>query len=71
MNPPKSIRDLRKIPVRILRQVIANHKTRTPSFWMPTPRSRAGCHNWLTDGWGQVWPEYLPYFQELETQDAN
>ncbi len=60
-----SIRHLRQIPCRILRQVIRQHTVATPGYWQPIPRSRAALHLWLTDGWGQVLPQYRGYFTAL------
>lgn len=64
-NRFKSIRDLRRVPVRTLRAIIAEHTAKNPGFWPCRPISRTGCHLWLTDGLGHIKPQYLPYFDNL------
>ena len=62
MNAPKGIRELRSVRFRALRDAIQRFRAEHPGYYLPV-RSAADARLAVTDTWGQVRPEYMPYLQ--------
>lgn len=63
MNAPKGIRELRSVPFRALRDAIRRFEADHPGYYLPI-RSAVDARLAVTDSWGQIKPEYMPYLRE-------
>lgn len=64
MNAPKGIRELRSVPFHALREAIRRYRADHPGYYSPV-RSACDARLTVTDTWGQVLPEYMPYLTAI------